>query len=79
MNPPPVSGGAASEAFHSPHEGGVHFLFADGSVQFLSENMQHTQLDWDPLNPLDAANGNVGFGLYQRLAGRNDGTVVGEF
>jgi prepilin-type N-terminal cleavage/methylation domain-containing protein len=79
MNPPPVNGAAASESFHSPHEGGVHFLYGDGGVRFLSENIQHTQLAWDPANPLDQANGGARFGLYQRLAGRNDGLVIGDY
>ena len=27
--------------FHSPHEGGVHFLMLDGAVRFLSENLDN--------------------------------------
>jgi prepilin-type N-terminal cleavage/methylation domain-containing protein/prepilin-type processing-associated H-X9-DG protein len=80
MNPPANTiGGAASESFHSPHEGGVHFLFADGSVHFLSENIQHTQMNWDANNPFDRNNGGRNFGIYQRLGARNDGLVIGEY
>ena len=46
-------------ASRSLHTGGAHCLLGDGSVRFLSEN-----LDW---------------GTYQRLGGRNEGEVVGEF
>jgi prepilin-type processing-associated H-X9-DG protein len=48
-----------SWGFKSNHTGGAHFLFCDGTVRFLSENI-NTQ-------------------TYQRLGGRKDGQVVGEF
>lgn len=48
-----------SWGFKSYHTGGVHFLLVDGSVRFLSENIDHN--------------------LYQRLGGRADGGVVGEY
>ena len=48
-----------SQAFRSRHEGGAFFLLGDGSVQFLSEN--------------------VDYATYQRLGGRHDGEVVGQF
>jgi prepilin-type processing-associated H-X9-DG protein len=80
MNPPlGTTGAAISRSFHSPHEGGGHFLFADGHVHFVSENIQHTTHLWDAANPVDRNNGGVSFGLYQRLGGRNDGHPVGEF
>ncbi len=34
----PINGGA-EEAAGSWHVGGAHFVFGDGSVRFLSENM----------------------------------------
>ena len=49
-----------SWGFRSQHVGGAHFLLVDGSVRFLSQNMNHAQ-------------------VYQRLGGRADGQVVGEF
>jgi hypothetical protein len=31
--------------FRSDHVGGVHFTLADGSVRFVSENIDHLTLD----------------------------------
>ncbi|WP_237229124.1 DUF1559 domain-containing protein [Rubinisphaera sp. JC750] len=45
--------------FGSMHKGGAQFLLTDGSVHFLSEN--------------------IDLGIYQNLAIRNDGQVLGEF
>ncbi|MFN9268053.1 MAG: DUF1559 domain-containing protein [Planctomycetaceae bacterium] len=48
-----------SWAFRSNHTGGAHFLLADGTVRFFSEN--------------------INMQTYQRLGGRRDGRVVGDF
>ncbi|QDT52688.1 Type II secretion system protein G precursor [Caulifigura coniformis] len=48
-----------SWGFKSMHVGGVQFLLGDGTVRFVSQNVDHTS--------------------YQRLGGRADGQVLGEF
>lgn len=48
-----------SWGFRSAHVGGAHFVLVDGSVRFLSEN--------------------IDYNTYQRLGGRRDGNVLGEF
>lgn len=57
--------GNTNDGFGSLHTGGVHFVLADGSVRFISENIQSTNT-----SPI---------GTLQKLGVRNDGLVVGEF
>ena len=52
--------------FSSPHEGGVHFLFGDGTVHFLSENISHNTDD--PVNS-----------TFEFLIDKDDGNPIGEF
>jgi prepilin-type processing-associated H-X9-DG protein len=73
---------ACGESFASLHDGGAQFLFADGSVHFISENIDSTPLDTGPTgnHAYDIfAPGNQNyawFSTYQRLARRNDGFTV---
>jgi prepilin-type N-terminal cleavage/methylation domain-containing protein/prepilin-type processing-associated H-X9-DG protein len=65
----PQAGGDIQRAYHSFHSGGGTFGMADGSVQFISENIEHTGTDYNnrPNGP---------YGLYQRLGAIADGQVA---
>ena len=91
MNPPPTATNAEKQqSFHSAHDGGVHFLFADGSVRLVSESINHTASD--ALDCNTSANPNPDtfyvtacppndepYGVYQRLFSKDDELPVGEF
>ncbi|WP_437203968.1 DUF1559 family PulG-like putative transporter [Planctomicrobium sp. SH664] len=78
--PGPATNQAADQSFHSLHEGGAQFVLADGSVRFISENVQNTKWSNYATNPYDRENGGAGYGLYQRLFSIADGLPVsGEF
>lgn len=55
----PASNWNYSWGFRSQHTGGAQFLLGDGTVRFISEN--------------------INYQTYQRLGGRSDNQVVGEF
>jgi prepilin-type N-terminal cleavage/methylation domain-containing protein len=95
MNPPDTAPNSDRQfAFASRHVGGCHFTLADGSVRFVSENINHTSyhcrnigtatdchsgLPGTPGNPLDEPINFAKLGIYQRLGTRNDGQVIGDF
>lgn len=63
------------EAFGSYHSGGAQFVYLDGSVQFINEDINHTARPWNASDPYDNANSNAGYGTFQRLLSRNDGLI----
>ena len=68
-----LPGTNSPRAFHSNHTGGAHFLFADGSVRFIAENIDFN-------NTLSVATDPQSFiGTYQRLGQRADGTILGDY
>ncbi len=61
--------------FSSLHQGGSQFVMGDGAVVFLSENID---ANVGNLSPIPNAVRDVD-SVYERLLGRDDGQVVGNF
>ncbi len=58
-----------SAKFSSEHPGGAFFLFVDGHVQFIDENVES--------NPGETSGPNMG--IYQRLANYSDGQSIDDY
>ena len=81
---PPLGIDRYYSAFSSLHPGGLNFVFADGSVHFISENVEFdngltnsgsAHGWWHSFDEMDAST----FGVYQKLGCKADGQTVGEY
>lgn len=75
----PKGNNGCNEAFSSSHPGGAMFLFGDGSVKFISENISFNNSDAVVGDNKNALKGNFNMnnlGIYQRFGLMNDGQVV---
>jgi prepilin-type N-terminal cleavage/methylation domain-containing protein len=75
-----VATSSANRTAGSFHTGGAQFAFGDGSIHFISENIDHTASGYFAAAPYmqgaTAPRNTMPFGTYQRLFAVADGQVV---